>query len=58
MSPAATRYLITVHQPAERFLALVEESEGELVAWGSAGLDVWTSAPGQRQVAQHRRTGR
>src|SRR6266545_1733542 len=51
MSPAATRYMITVHQPAERFLALVAEVGGELVAWGSASLNVWTSDPGQSGIS-------
>ena len=47
MSPAATRHMLTVEAPGERFLPLVAESDGEVVAWGSAGLNVWTSEPGQ-----------
>ncbi|MEV8372958.1 GNAT family N-acetyltransferase [Kribbella sp. NPDC056861] len=46
MSPAATRHMITVQGPGERFLALVAEDGGEIVGWGSAGLNVWTSEPG------------
>src|SRR5215218_10960816 len=62
MSPAATRNLITVHRPAERFLALVAEVEGELVAWGSAGLNLWTSEAGQSGISiyvhpDHRKQG-
>lgn len=62
MSPAATRYLITVHRPEERFLALVAESAGELVAWGSASLNLWTSQPGQSGISiyvhpEHRKQG-
>jgi GNAT superfamily N-acetyltransferase len=62
MSPAATRYLITVHAPQERFLALVAESEGEVVAWGSAALNIWTSEPGQSSTSiyvhpNHRKQG-
>ncbi len=51
MSPAATRHMITVSAPAERFLALVAESDGEVVAWGSAALNIWTSEPGQSHVS-------
>ncbi|GAA3128454.1 GNAT family N-acetyltransferase [Kribbella aluminosa] len=50
MSPAALRHMITVQSPGERFLPLVAERDGELVAWGSAGLNVWTSEPGQSEV--------
>ncbi|WP_026163750.1 GNAT family N-acetyltransferase [Kribbella catacumbae] len=51
MSPAFIRHLITVRSPAERFLALVAEDEGEVVAWGSCGLNVWTSEPGQSDLS-------
>ncbi|MGY4771601.1 GNAT family N-acetyltransferase [Kribbella sp. CWNU-51] len=51
MSPAATRHMITVQAPGERFLPLVAEADGELVAWGSAGLNVWTSEPGQSHLS-------
>ena len=51
MSPAATRHMITVQTPGERFLPLVAEADGELVAWGSAGLNVWTSEPGQSHLS-------
>jgi GNAT superfamily N-acetyltransferase len=51
LSPAAARHMITVQDPRERFRALVVESGGELVAWGSAGLNVWTSEPGQSSTS-------
>lgn len=62
MSPAATRHMITVQSPGERFLPLVAERDGEVVAWGSAGLNVWTSEPGQAEVSiyvhpEHRKQG-
>jgi GNAT superfamily N-acetyltransferase len=62
MSTAATRHMITVQNPAERFLPLVAESGGEIVGWGSAGLSVWTSTPGQSEVSiyvhpDHRKQG-
>ena len=62
MSPAATRHMITVQTPGERFLPLVAEADGELVAWGSAGLNVWTSEPGQSHLSiyvhpDHRKQG-
>ncbi|WP_427895964.1 GNAT family N-acetyltransferase [Kribbella sp. GL6] len=47
MSTAAVRHLLTVQAPGERFLPLVAERDGEIVAWASAGLNVWTSEPGQ-----------
>jgi GNAT superfamily N-acetyltransferase len=62
MSAAATRHMIAVQAPGERFLALVAESAGEVVAWGSAGLNVWTSEAGQSQLSvyvhpDHRKQG-
>ncbi|WBQ03326.1 GNAT family N-acetyltransferase [Kribbella sp. CA-293567] len=62
VSPAAARHLITVHAPGERFLALVAEDGDQLVGWGSAGLNVWTSAAGQSGLSisvrpSHRRQG-
>lgn len=51
MSAAATRHLITVSAPEERFLALVAESGGEVIAWGSAALNIWTSEPGQSNIS-------
>jgi GNAT superfamily N-acetyltransferase len=62
MSPAATRHMITVQPPEERFLPLVAESEGEVVAWGSAALNIWTSEPGQSELSiyvhpDHRKQG-
>ena len=62
MSPAATRHMITAPAPSERFLALVAESGGELVALGTAGLNIWTSEPGQSNVSiyvhpDHRKQG-
>ncbi|MGZ0147563.1 GNAT family N-acetyltransferase [Kribbella sp. WER1] len=47
MSVAAARHMLTVQAPGERFLPLVAERDGEIVAWASAGLNVWTSEPGQ-----------
>jgi GNAT superfamily N-acetyltransferase len=46
MSPSSARHMITVQSPGERFLALVAEADGRLVAWGSGGLNVWTSESG------------
>jgi GNAT superfamily N-acetyltransferase len=46
MSAKATRHMITVHSPEERFLALVAEADGKLVAWASGGLNIWTSDSG------------
>ena len=62
MSAAATRHLITVQSPKERFLPLVAEHEGEIVAWASAGINVWTSEPGQAHLSiyvhpDHRKRG-
>lgn len=62
MSPAAVRHMLTVQSPGERFLPLVAERDGEIVAWASAGLNVWTSEPGQSELAiyvhpEHRRQG-
>lgn len=51
MSPAATRHMLTVQSPGERFLPLVAERDGEVVAWSSAGLNVWTSEPGQAHLS-------
>ncbi|MEV6887326.1 GNAT family N-acetyltransferase [Kribbella sp. NPDC051137] len=62
MSPAAVRHMLTVQSPGERFLPLVAERDGEIVAWASAGLNVWTSEPGQSELAiyvhpEHRKQG-
>jgi GNAT superfamily N-acetyltransferase len=62
LSPATARHMITVQAPGEQFLALVAESAGRLVAWGSAGSSVWTSEPGQGHLSiyvhpGHRRQG-
>ncbi|TCC32297.1 GNAT family N-acetyltransferase [Kribbella sindirgiensis] len=62
MSPAATRHMLTVQSPGERFLPLVAERDGEVVAWASAGLNVWTSEPGQAHLSiyvhpEHRKQG-
>ncbi|GAA2812747.1 GNAT family N-acetyltransferase [Kribbella solani] len=62
MSAAATRHMITVQSPGERFLPLVAERDGELIGWGSAGLNVWTSEPGQSELSiyvhpEHRKRG-
>ncbi|TDD28486.1 GNAT family N-acetyltransferase [Kribbella turkmenica] len=62
MSAAAARHMITVSSPQERFLALVAEAGGEVVAWGSAGLNVWTTDQGQSDTSiyvhpDHRKQG-
>ncbi|NIK61222.1 GNAT family N-acetyltransferase [Kribbella shirazensis] len=62
MSPAATRHMITVQSPGERFLPLLAEHDGEVVGWASAGLNVWTSEPGQAHLSiyvhpEHRKQG-
>ncbi|MEV5965709.1 GNAT family N-acetyltransferase [Kribbella sp. NPDC051952] len=62
MSPASARHMITVSAPEERFLPLVAEVDDTVVAWGSAGLNVWTSEPGQSDLSiyvhpQHRKQG-
>jgi GNAT superfamily N-acetyltransferase len=62
MGSAATRHMITVQTPGERFLPLVAEYDGQVVAWGSAGLNIWTSDPGQAHVSiyvhpEHRKRG-
>ncbi|NUR94098.1 MAG: GNAT family N-acetyltransferase [Kribbellaceae bacterium] len=62
MSAAAVAHMITVQSPGERFLPLVALRDGEIVAWGSAGLNVWTSEPGQSEATvyvhpEHRRQG-
>ncbi|MGW5194278.1 GNAT family N-acetyltransferase [Kribbella sp. NPDC004138] len=62
MSAAATRHMITVQSPKERFLPLVADREGEIVAWASAGINVWTSEPGQAHLSiyvhpDHRKQG-
>ncbi|TDD61003.1 GNAT family N-acetyltransferase [Kribbella antibiotica] len=51
MSPQAAHHMITVFSPAERFLALVAEVDGQLVAWGSAALNNWTSEVGQSYLS-------
>jgi len=51
MSVDAARHMITVSSPAERFLALVAETDGQVVGWGSAGLNVWTSEAGQSNIS-------
>ncbi|WP_405057116.1 GNAT family N-acetyltransferase [Kribbella sp. NBC_01505] len=62
MSPEAAHHMITVFSPAERFLALVAEVDGQLVGWGSAGLNNWTSEEGQSNISiyvhpEHRKQG-
>ncbi|MDX6241616.1 MAG: hypothetical protein QOG10_6440 [Kribbellaceae bacterium] len=53
MSAALARHLISVQVPAERALRLVAESGGEVVGWGSAGLNSWTSEAGQSNLSIH-----
>jgi GNAT superfamily N-acetyltransferase len=62
LSADAARHMITVQSPGERFLALVAESGGRLVGWGSAGLNVWTSDEGKGNLSiyvhpDHRKAG-
>ncbi|MFK4086577.1 GNAT family N-acetyltransferase [Kribbella sp. NPDC020789] len=62
LSPEAARHMITVSSPAERFLGLVAEVDGDVVAWGSAGLNNWTSEAGQSDLSiyvhpEHRKQG-
>src|ERR1700754_3931233 len=62
MSPAAWRHMISLFVPGGRFRPLVAVSCGEVVAWGSAGLNVWTSEPGQSELSiyvhpDHRKQG-
>ncbi|TKK83528.1 GNAT family N-acetyltransferase [Kribbella jiaozuonensis] len=62
MSAAATRHIITVQSPGQRYLPLVAERDGEIIAWGSAGLTVWTSEPGESELTvfvhpDHRKQG-
>ncbi|MFI5728647.1 GNAT family N-acetyltransferase [Kribbella sp. NPDC051587] len=51
LSPAAAHHMITVFSPAERFLALAAEVDGQLVGWGSAGLNNWTAEAGQSDIS-------
>ncbi|MFI5709128.1 GNAT family N-acetyltransferase [Kribbella sp. NPDC051620] len=62
MSPAYLRHQLTTRSPAERHLGLVVEEGGQLVGMGTAGLNLWTSEPGQSEMAiqvhpSHRRRG-
>lgn len=62
MSPAYIRHQFTTRSPAERHLGLVAEDVGQVVGMGTAGLNIWTSEPGQSEVAiqvhpSHRRQG-
>ncbi|NEA36970.1 GNAT family N-acetyltransferase [Streptomyces sp. SID13031] len=50
MSPAYMRHQITVQTPGQRVLALVAEDGDDVVGWGSAALNVWTSKPGQSDL--------
>src|SRR3954468_2346269 len=51
MSPAYIRHQFATRSPAERHVGLVAEIDGQLVGMGAAGLNVWTSEPGQSEVA-------
>jgi len=62
MSPASTRHMLTVSSLAERPLRLVASVDDDIVAWGWAGLNTWTSEQGQAGVSihvhpEHRRRG-
>jgi GNAT superfamily N-acetyltransferase len=62
MSAALARHLISLDAPRERALRLVAQSGGEVVGWGSAGLNVWTSEAGRGDTSvyvhpQHRQQG-
>lgn len=47
MSADMVRRTITAQRPREQFVALVAERDGTVVGWGNAGLNIWTSTPGQ-----------
>lgn len=56
------RRAITTHRPREQSVALVAERDGAVVGWGNAGLNIWTSTPGQGKATifvhpDHRRAG-
>jgi GNAT superfamily N-acetyltransferase len=53
MSAAQSRHMISLHAPGEHALRLVAESGGEVVGWGSAGLNVWTSEAGQGDLSMY-----
>lgn len=62
LSAEMIRHAITAERPREQFVALVAERDGSVVGWGNAGLNIWTSTPGQGKVSilvhpDHRRLG-
>ncbi|MFC6705263.1 GNAT family N-acetyltransferase [Flexivirga alba] len=62
MSAGMVRHAITAERRRERFLSLVAEQHGNVVGWGNAGLNIWTSTPGQGKAAifvhpDHRQAG-
>lgn len=62
MSPAYIRHLLTTRSVGERFLGLVAEDGDEVVGYGSAGLNIWTSEAGQSDLSvyvhpEYRRQG-
>lgn len=62
MSVAMVRHTITADRPREQFVALVAERDGNVVGWGNAGLNIWTSTPNQGKATifvhpDHRQAG-
>lgn len=62
MTADTVRRTITSAEPREQRLNLVAESDGTVVGWGNAGLNIWTSTPGQGKAAifvhpDHRHAG-
>ncbi|GAA3561655.1 GNAT family N-acetyltransferase [Kribbella ginsengisoli] len=51
MSPAYIAHQFATRSAAERQLGLIAEDGGQVVGMGTAGLNVWTSEPGQSEVA-------
>lgn len=51
MTADMVRRTITSAKPREQLLTLVAESDGAVVGWGNAGLNIWTSTPGQGKAA-------
>lgn len=51
MAADMIRHTISAERPRERQLLLVAQQDGMIVGWGKAGLNVWTSAPGESSIA-------
>jgi GNAT superfamily N-acetyltransferase len=62
VTPAGVRHGWTAESPAARRRTMVVESDGGIIAAGSAGLDTWTSEAGTARLSvrvhpEHRRAG-